>query len=237
MSTIRNATIFRHSMSDGAGTIADVLVDRGADITLIDTFDHDFSGLDPLKPDLLVVLGGACGIYQRDLYPFLNHEIDAVRARIDAGRPTLGICLGAQMIAAACGEDVYKGPRGEELGWHDLALTDAGKNSVARHFDHTATRVMQRHGDTFNLPKRATRLASTVKYENQIYAIENHVLAFQCHVEVTPRIMHSWSVGLAHRAASGDLDLNGLRADTAHWLPKMQAQTRLCLNEWLDQLS
>ena len=237
MAHIRNAVIFRHSLGDGPGTIADVLSDRGVDMNLIDTFDADKSSFDPFAPDLLVVLGGSCGVYQNDLYPFLKDEMKIVRARIDAGRPVLGICLGAQIIAGSCGERVYVGSNGRELGWYELQINETGRNSPARHFDASLTRVMQLHGDTFDLPPGATLLASTEQYQNQIYSIGTHVLAFQCHVELNARIMKSWCVELAHSASSGSVDLPALRNDTEKFLPLMRDQMRLALNEWLDALA
>lgn len=231
---IRNATIFRHIIDNPPATIADVLKDRDIAINLVDTFSDSLDGFDPLGPDLLVVLGGSCGVYQADHYPFLNVEKAILEKRLKADRPTLGICLGSQLMAAALGARVYKADQGPELGWYPLDLTPDGQQSAIRHF--AGTQVMQWHGDTFDLPAGATLLASSKKFPHQIFSYGRNALAFQCHVEVTGKIVKGWSVGAADDVATGRLDLQKLLKDTDQWADIMQQQTKAFLHDWLDGL-
>lgn len=231
---IRNATIFRHSIPDSSGTIGQVLRQRDVDITLVDSFFEPLHHFDPLAPDLLVVLGGACGVYQAEHYPFLKDELNIIRRRLEADRPTLGICLGAQLMAGALGQNVYKGAQGPEIGWYDITVNEEGRASVVRHFDSGFTQVMQWHGDTFDLPPQATLLASSPQYPNQIFSVGKRGMALQCHIEVTPYLLQNWFVGAAHAVHDGRIDLGGLRADTEKWSLIMQSQAELFLNEWLD---
>lgn len=233
---IRNATIFRHSIPDSSGTIGQVLRARDIDITLVDSFFEPLTHFDPLQPDLLVVMGGACGVYQADHYGFLKDEKNILEKRLAADRPTIGICLGAQLIAAALGEKVYKGSAGPEIGWHALTLTEAGQNSPARHFDSDRTQVVQWHGDTFDLPQGATLLASTPQYENQIFQWGRNTMGFQCHVEMTPYLLQNLIVGAAGAVYDGSINLTKMRAATERWATIMQGQTETFLNEWLDQV-
>ena len=123
---------------------------------------------DPLAPDLLVVLGGPIGAYEEALYPFLATELRLLERRLAAGRPTLGLCLGAQLMARALGARVYPGAR-KEIGWGALSLAPAGKESCLRHLD--GTRVLHWHGDTFDLPaRRAAPRVERRSPQNQAFA-------------------------------------------------------------------
>ncbi len=226
---------FRHTISDGMGSPEDVLRRAGADITFVDTYKDDISGFDALTPDLLIVMGGPPGVYQQDVYPFLTQEIRILERRLAAGLPVIGICLGAQLMAAALGARVYKGAPGTELGWVPLSLTPAGEKSAARHFAAPGMRVMQWHNDTFDMPKSTTLLASSSMYENQIFTYGENAIAFQCHVEVTPQILEGWFVSSARSVAEGKLDLKTLRADTKLYGPQLIKKTEIFLNEWAEK--
>ena len=102
-----------------------------------------------LAPDLLIVLGGPIGVYETETYPFIADEIAAIAARLAADKPMLGICLGAQMMAAALGARVAPGPV-KEIGWAPLHLTAAGEKSVLAPLG--ATPVLHWHGDNCELP-------------------------------------------------------------------------------------
>src|SRR3546814_3870130 len=80
----------------------------------LDVGDAAFDGIDFLAPDLLILMGGPMGVYETDRHPWIPHELERLSARIAADRPTLGVCLGSQMMAAAMGADVYPGQRSEE---------------------------------------------------------------------------------------------------------------------------
>lgn len=233
---IKNAIIFRHITSDGPGTIGHVLADRNVLMTQFDTFADPLDTFDALTPDLLVVMGGACGMYQDDDYPFLKEETAIVRKRLQADRPVLGICLGAQMMAKALGANVYPGTNGTEIGWNTIKVTEEGRKTCVRHFDEAATAVVQWHGDTFDLPQGAILLASSQKYKNQIFQWGKNGLAIQAHIEATPRMLKSWAVDAAHDVAQGKLDLTRLRADSEKWADTMVRQSTRALNEWLDGL-
>lgn len=233
---IRTATIFRHIIDNTPATIADVLQDRNVAMTMVDTFSDSLDGFDPLAPDLLVVLGGSCGVYQADQYPFLKAEKEIIETRMKADRPTLGICLGSQLMAAAMGARVYKAEQGPELGWFPLDLTEAGQKSSIRFFDNAQTQVMQWHGDTFDLPEGATLLASSQKFPHQVFSYGQNSLALQCHVEVTKKIVKGWSVGAADDVMTGKLDLQKLLHDTEQWADIMQQQTKAFLHDWLDRV-
>lgn len=196
-------------------------------------------GIDAVKPDLLVVLGGPMGVYETAQHPYLAEEMRMIKERVAKRLPTLGICLGAQLIAAALGARVYPG-KVKEIGWAPVVLTAEGQDSPLALLgigavEGTAPAVLHWHGDTFDLPHGAVRLASTVAYTNQAFAIGKHVLALQFHLEVQPNDIGAWVAGnKAELAAAGIAPeplLKGENAITPHaacdvmkaWLKQYEA--------------
>lgn len=183
-----------------------------------------------LEPDLLIVLGAPVSVYETEDHPFIGDELAAVQARLDASRPVLGVCFGAQMIARAAGSRVYPGEE-FEFGWHPLNLTAAGDTSPVRHYGGFGRAAFHCHGDTFDLPSGATLLASTPAYRNQAFALGPH-LGIQFHGEVTARGLERWFIGHAGRirAAMGQKEL---AAQTARWAPTQEHWLLNFIAEWL----
>jgi GMP synthase (glutamine-hydrolysing) len=221
----------RHIAFEDAGLLAPILAARGIDLIYaeagIDLLDKERLS----QPDLLVVLGGPIGVYEINAYPFLVEEIAGLRARLDAGRPTLGICLGAQLIAAALGARVAAGPA-KEIGYAPLTLTEEGRGSVIAPLEDVA--VLHWHGDNLDLPPGAECLASTKSCPNQAFAIGKHVLGLQFHIETPPQALERWLIGHACELASAAIDPGSLRAQAAkHGALTARAGSRV-LETWLD---
>ena len=125
------------------------LAERGYDVRYHDAGIERFDAESLLAPDLVIVLGGPIGVYESETYPFIADEVAAIERRLEADKPTLGICLGAQMMAAALGARVAPGPV-KEIGWAPLTLTDAGRKSLLAPLG--ATPVLHWHGDNCELP-------------------------------------------------------------------------------------
>src|SRR5262249_29149418 len=129
---MKRAVALRHVHFEDLGTFAPVLSDAGYKTHYCDIGIDDIQALDPLEPDLLIALGGPIGLYETATYPFLVDELRLIQTRLAAGRPTFGICLGAQFIAQALGAHV--GPTGtKEIGFSRLTLTAAGETTALRH--------------------------------------------------------------------------------------------------------
>ena len=197
----------------------------------------DIESLDPTEPDLVLIMGGPMGVYDADHFPHLHHEIRFAERRIASGKPTLGICLGSQIIARALGADVYKGPKGKEVGWYDVKVTEAGMHTPIRFFDRSEGPVMQWHGDTFDLPKGATRLASSEKYENQAFSFENHVLGLQFHPEVTELKLERWYASDPGDMAEVGTDAGTIRAAAHKHGDALRQRNRLFFTEWLGNVA
>jgi GMP synthase (glutamine-hydrolysing) len=180
--------------------------------------------------DLLVVLGGPIGVYETAEYPFLLDEIAALRARLDLRRPTLGICLGAQLIAAALGARVAPGPA-KEIGYAPIDLTEAGKRSVLAPFE--GVDVLHWHGDNLDLPANAERLASTKICPTQAFSIGTHVLGLQFHIETKPQMLESWLIGHAVELSKAGILPSSLRTQAARSGEATAAAGRRVLESWL----
>lgn len=134
--------------------------------------------------DALIILGGPASAY--DNLPYLRKEEEIIKEAIKYNIPTLGICLGAQLIAKACNARVYKGDK-KEIGWYDVNLHGILKKS----FNVDKMRVFQWHNDTFTLPSNAELLASSYSYPIQAFRIKN-AFAIQFHLEVTKDDILEW---------------------------------------------
>lgn len=187
-------------------------------------------------PDLLVVLGGPIGVYETKAYPYLETELNLIRDRIERNRPVLGICLGCQLIAKALGANVYPGGT-KEIGWAPLEIHDDVEGNVLAPI-RDAAQVLHWHGDTFDLPTGATRLASSAVYPNQAFRYRDKVLALQFHLEVEPEALESWYLGHAHEIASVEgLTVPALRDAGQRHGPTLQRPAQQVWALWLASLA
>jgi GMP synthase (glutamine-hydrolysing) len=232
---MRSAIAIRHVAFEDLGSLAAVLERRGFALAYRDATVDDLAAADIVDCDLLVVLGGPIGAYEEEPYAFLRDELRAIETRLRAGKPVLGICLGSQLMALALGARVYPGT-GKEIGWSKLTLTEAGRRSCLAPLGD-GTPVLHWQGDTFDLPKGATHLASTERYRHQAFAWERHGLALQFHIEVTAPELERWYIGHACEiAATPGLSVPVLRAEAEHWAPGLAPVAARCLEVWLDGL-
>lgn len=228
--------VFTHVMQEGACLLGRLLSERGHDVHTVSIPKTDLSQIDILAPDLLVVMGGPISVYQNEDYPFLDQEIDLIRKRIKAGRPVIGICLGAQLVSKALGARVYAGTQGDEVGWHPLKLSEAGRSSPARHLEAGCTNMFHWHGDVFDLPEGAELWASSALYPNQIYQKDGFVLAIQCHPEVMEIQLREWFVLFTGQITGDDpvVPVSALRTQTREHIETLNQQARLFFSEWLE---
>lgn len=238
MSETRTALVLQHDPSIHLGNIGPVLSEHGFRLRIVDVTAEDVAAIDATEADLVVVLGGEMGAYQTEEFPFLAAERALLRERLEAQRPTLGVCLGAQLMAASLGERVFRGET-TQIGFRRVEPTEAGAGSPLRHF--AGVPVMQWHGDTFELPARATRLAGSSDYANEAFAIGNFALAVQFHPEVTDEMHEQWVADGTNSSGTGELDTlaldpEALRNDREAYSAAMQAASRAAFSEWLAAL-
>jgi GMP synthase (glutamine-hydrolysing) len=180
-------------------------------------------GRDPhAKPSLdgyggVVILGGPMSVDQVDRYPHLATEVELVRTAIDQRIPVLGICLGAQLIAKALGAPVRLGDR-MEIGWHEVALTEAGRTDPVLCHVGTPARLFQWHEDIFDLPAGAIHLAGSERCAYQAFRYGSDVYGFQFHLEVDEPLIERWLGVPTHlrqiESLGGEIDAQRIRGET-----------------------
>jgi len=149
---------------------------------------------EPISFHLLILMGGPMSVHDDDVHSFLLEEKAFVRRWVEEGNPTLGICLGAQLIAHCLGARVYTGST-EELGWYELMSTEDGKKDPLLRGFPPRFPVFQWHTETFDLPKGAILLATAQDYPHQAFRFRDLTYAFQFHLEVTEEMLHTWLSG------------------------------------------
>ncbi|MGH8162571.1 MAG: glutamine amidotransferase [Gammaproteobacteria bacterium] len=230
---MKTAVVIRHLPFEGLGSFAGVLEDRGYAIHYLDAAFDDLATAGRPSADLLVVLGGPIGIGQEADYPYLATEINAMRKRIAADRPTLGICLGAQIMAHALGAEVAAA-LAPEIGWAPLELTAEGRDSPLRHLEGVP--VLHWHGDRFELPPGAERLAATLPCPNQAFRLSANVLGLQFHPEVRWPDLETWLIGHVRGLKAAGIPVPRLREASRRHAPALEAVARRVLEGWLDGL-
>ena len=195
--------ILKNIASEGPGTLEVFLQERGMYYRIVNCGTEDIPGSKDF--DTLVMLGGPMSVNEEDVYPYIKREMGLVKEFAAEGKKIFGICLGAQIMAKALGAKVYPGPE-KEIGWYDIELTDEGigdrcmkelavySRSGAGDFG-TKFRVFHWHGETFDIPGGAVRLAKSELYPHQAFRYGEGAYAFQFHIEVTKEMIYEWLKG------------------------------------------
>lgn len=197
-----NVVVLQHVPFEGPAAIESWFASRGHRVAINRRwFGEEVP--DTAAVDVLVVMGGPMSANDADQYPWLEPEISAIGAAIDAGVPVLGVCLGAQLIARALGATVRRAAE-KEIGWWPVEFDARGTahewSGFTTSLPARAT-VMHWHGETFDLPAGASRIASSPTCENQGFLFGSNVVALQFHLEST-----STSVAELTRKSSGDIE-------------------------------
>lgn len=180
---------YRHSPLEGIGSIAGALERHNIDCLGVDASAGHGTSLDLANVAGLILMGGPMSV--NDDLAWVDDEIRVIRDFVRRGKPVLGICLGAQLIAKAVGARVYRNPV-KEIGWAPVYWTDqAGTDPLFRGFTHPET-LFHWHGETFDLPDGAEHLAYSEVCANQAFRIAGNVYGLQFHAEVTPCIIEDW---------------------------------------------
>jgi GMP synthase (glutamine-hydrolysing) len=231
----RHALVLSHVAFEDLGSLEAPLRERGFLIESVLAATARFPLPQAEACDLLVVLGGPIGVYDDQDYPFLIDEIACIRERLAARKPILGICLGAQLMAAALCARVYPGQQGAEIGWSPLeAALNADIPAWFAPLLAPGVFVFHWHGDTFDLPHGSLSLAKSKMYENQAFAIGNFALGLQFHPEVSAAGLESWYVGHASELHHAGIAAVSLRHEAQEYAAALEEAAARFWKLWLD---
>jgi GMP synthase (glutamine-hydrolysing) len=228
--------VFQHVACEPAGAYLPVL-EKYAEV---DTFLLSADGVPAVDAyDAIVTMGGPMGAYDTAEHPWLVDEIDALRQAVTTGRAVWGVCLGAQLLAAACGAAVSLGPR-PEVGVGTVELTPAASNDPVLGGLPGRFEVLHWHQDTFDLPKGAVRLAGSHTYANQSFRY-GRSYGLQFHIEASWDLARSWLELSAYRSS---LDATGgpgaearLQTDLSAAEAAMGETAETIVARWLELLA
>ena len=185
--------ILRHVPHESAGTLEDALAAAGLQFRYVDLFQQipSDADLDLTAAPGLVVMGGPMNVDETDKYPFLTAEIEWIRQALAARLPTLGICLGSQLLAKAGGAKVFSN-RVKEIGWYAVELRLEAKDNLLFGACRRSIEVFQWHGDTFDLPAGAVHLAQSPLCKHQAFRVGDSAYGLQFHIEMTAAMVDDW---------------------------------------------
>jgi len=215
----KNVLMLKHINIEGGGTIEDYLISNKWEIDRRELQNGD--AVPPkLDYDAIIILGGPMNVYEEDKYPFLKDEDKLIKEAIKKEIPTLGICLGAQLIAKASGAKVTKNivrqVHQKEIGWYKVKLTDTGKKDTMFKGLGESFDVFQWHGDTFEIPEKGSLLATAELCTNQALRVGKNIYGLQFHLEVTEDMIYEWIDTYDEELESlkGMIDVEKIRKDT-----------------------
>jgi GMP synthase-like glutamine amidotransferase len=188
----KKVIILQHVASENAGTILDFLKRKKIPSQQVNLYAKKPKFPDINKARALIVMGGPMNVYEEEKFPFLKPENTYIQEAILRGVPYLGVCLGSQLLAKAMGAKVYKAKK-EEIGWDTVDLTARAKDDPFFKGHRSSTlKVLQWHGDTFDLPRGSVHLAANKDVPHQAYCVAGLFYGLQFHIEVNRPMLESW---------------------------------------------
>jgi len=228
--------VLRHAPHVPIGSLEHVLARASVPQYPVDLFAEIPESLTLDKAAGLVILGGPMNVDEIQAHPFLLPELEWIRQAVDCQLPTLGICLGAQLLAKALGRPVYRN-RVKEIGWYEVELLPASSEDRLFGGRGPVETVFHWHGDTFDLPEGAVLLARGTSCSNQAFRIGTSAYGVQFHVEMTPTLIDEWLEEpsfSAEVAALDYIDPATIRAQVPERIVAMDSFSQCLLGRFAD---
>lgn len=229
--------VFQHVAAEPLGTLDPLIRRRGHRIRFKNFERHPDAQLNVDRYRGLVVLGGPMNVEDHPRRPHLANEMRAIERMLGQGKPVLGICLGAQLLAHVLGASVSRNPV-PEIGWYPLRKTAQGEADPVLAPLPAETSVFQWHGCRFDIPRDAVHLASSPDCPQQAFRHGDNAYGFQFHLEMDQRLVERWLANPAYReelANSGlAQDEEAIRTLTRRHIATMQGHAEAVFNNFLD---
>lgn len=223
--------VFRHVPFEHLGLIAPALTEAGIEFDYVDLAAAPDAAVDLAGAGGVVVMGGPMSA--NDGFPWLRREIDLIAGALETGKPVLGVCLGAQLIAKALGAAVYPNAV-KEIGWEPVYWTGTGQSDPLLAGLRQPETVFHWHGETFDLPAGAEHLAWTEACRNQAFRWGSRVWGFQFHLEVTPEMIAGW---VREDANAGDVRELRRPIDPFQNAARLEQAASLVFGRWAKLVS
>jgi len=228
--------VLQHHPVETLGTIADALEGAALAWQYVRVYDGQPVPSSMRGAGGLIVMGGPMGVYQTDRYPWLRDEMRLIEDAVKSNLPTLGVCLGAQILAAALGAKVERNPNGKEIGWHPIKLGDSAQHDrLMRGLPATLT-PFHWHGDIFDLPPGAVLLASSEKTPCQAFRYGDKAYAFQFHFEVTPDGVAAMADAFAKDLNRENIAADRMIAQAAEFAPTLEKISDTVFSRWASPI-
>ena len=221
---------FRHVPFEHLGLIADSLREHAIDCRYMDLYESPA----PLSLDEaagLIFMGGPMSV--NDDLPYIRAELSLIEEAVARGKPVLGVCLGAQLIAKALGGKVYRNPV-KEIGWFPVRFAEPAREDPLFAGIRDSEMVFHWHGETFDLPPGAALLASSDACRNQAFRAGTNVYGLQFHLEVTPDMIADWC---RQDANCGDMREIEAPIDPQCNAPRLRELSHQIFGRWCELLS